>query len=62
MSKKLVNQRTQEIVDIQTGEIINGTIASTYVEEIKKEPFFLTYSRHMSILYELTKVSTIKVL
>lgn len=62
MSKTIVQEVTSEIVDQQTGELILKTESKTFSVKKDNEPFFLTYSRCMSMLYNLTSLTAVKIL
>lgn len=60
--KQIVHEQTTEIVDSYTGEIIKESISKTFTVKKDVEPFFLTYSKYMSVLYNLTSFSAVKIL
>lgn len=60
--KQIVQETTRQTVDTYTGEIINETTSKTFSVKKEAEPFFLTYSRCMSILYNLTSLAAVKIL
>lgn len=60
--KQIVHEQTTEIVDSYTGEIVKESVSKTFTIKKDVEPFFLTYSRYMSVLYNLTSLSAVKIL
>lgn len=60
--KQIVQETTRRTVDTYTGEMIDETTSKTFSVKKEVEPFFLTYSRCMSILYNLTSLTAIKIL
>lgn len=60
--KQIVHEQTTEIIDSNTGEIVKESVSKTFTVKKDVEPFFLTYSKYMSILYNLTSFSAVKIL
>lgn len=60
--KQIVHEQTTEVVDSYTGEIVKESVSKTFTIKKDVEPFFLTYSRYMSVLYNLTSLSAVKIL
>lgn len=60
--KQVVREQTTEIIDSHTGEIVKESISKTFTVKKDVEPFFLTYSKYMSVLYNLTSFSAVKIL
>lgn len=60
--KQIVQETTRRTVDTYTGEMIDETTSKTFSVKKEVEPFFLTYSRCMSILYNLTSLTAVKIL
>ena len=60
--RKIIHEKSQQVVDSITGELISETAEKTYVIKKETEPFFLTYSKQMSLLYNITSLAAIKIL
>lgn len=60
--KQVVHEQTTEVIDTHTGEIVKESISKTFTVRKDVEPFFLTYSKYMSVLYNLTSFSAVKIL
>lgn len=60
--KQIVHENSKTVVDTYTGELIEETTSKVFTIKKEVEPFFLTYSRFMSILYDLNSLSTVKIL
>lgn len=60
--KQIVHENSKTVVDTYTGELIEETTSKVFTIKKEVEPFFLTYSRFMSILYDLNSLATIKIL
>lgn len=60
--KQIVHEQTTEIVDAYTGEVVKQSVSKTFTVKKETEPFFLTYSKYMSVLYNLTSLSAVKIL
>lgn len=60
--KQIIQEQTTEIIDAYTGEIVKQSMSKTFTVKKDTEPFFLTYSKYMSILYNLTSLSAVKIL
>lgn len=60
--KQVIQEQTTEIVDAYTGEIVKQSISKTFTVKKDTEPFFLTYSKYMSVLYNLTSFTAVKIL
>lgn len=60
--KQIIQETTKNVVDTYTGEIISETISKTFSVKKDSEPFFLTYSKYMSVLFNLNSLSAVKLL
>lgn len=60
--KQIVQEETRVVTDSYTGEILAETTKKTFTVKKDVEPFFLTYSRCMSMLYNLTSLAAVKIL
>lgn len=60
--KQIVQEQSRIVTDTYTGELLSETISKTFTVKKDVEPFFLTYSRCMSMLYDLTSLSAVKIL
>lgn len=60
--KQIVQEQTVETIDTYTGEIVQTTTSKTFSVKKDVEPFFLTYSRFMSILYNISSLTAVKIL
>ena len=60
--KQIVHENSKTVVDTYTGELIQETTSKVFTVKKEVEPFFLTYSRFMSILYDLNSLATVKIL
>jgi hypothetical protein len=60
--KQIVHENSKTVVDTYTGELIEETTSKVFTIKKEVEPFFLTYSRFMSILYNLNSLATVKIL
>lgn len=60
--KQIVHEQTRVVADSYTGELIEETTQKTFTVKKDVEPFFLTYSRCMSVLYNLTSLTAVKIL
>lgn len=60
--KQIVHETTRNVVDTYTGEFISETVSKTFSIKKDSEPFFLTYSKCMSILFNLNSLSAVKLL
>ena len=60
--KQIVHENSKTVVDTYTGELIQETTSKVFTVKKEVEPFFLTYSRFMSILYNLNSLAAIKIL
>lgn len=60
--KQIVKEETRNVIDTYTGEVISETISKTFSVKKDTEPFFLTYSRCMSVLFDLNSLSAVKIL
>lgn len=60
--KQIVQEETRRVVDQYTGEIIDSSVKKTFSIKKDVDPFYLTYSKCMSILYGITSLSAIKIL
>ena len=60
--KQIVHEVARNVVDTYTGEIISETVSKTFSVKKESEPFFLTYSKYMSVLFNLNSISAIKLL
>lgn len=60
--KQIVQEQSRIVTDTYTGELLSETISKTFTVKKDVEPFFLTYSRCMSMLYNLTSLSAVKIL
>ena len=57
--KQIVQEQSRIVTDTYTGELLSETISKTFTVKKDVEPFFLTYSRCMSMLYDLTSLSAV---
>lgn len=62
MKKTVVQSVTNSKVDSSTGEIVEETQIKTFTVKKDSEPFFMTYSKALSILYNIPTAAAIKVL
>lgn len=60
--KQIVHENSKTVVDTYTGELIQETTSKVFTVKKEVEPFFLTYSRFMSILYNLNSLAAVKIL
>lgn len=60
--KQIVHEVARNVIDTYTGEIISETVSKTFSVKKESEPFFLTYSKYMSVLFNLNSISAIKLL
>ena len=60
--KQVIQEQTTDIVDAYTGEIVKLSISKTFTVMKDTEPIFLTYSKYMSVLYNLTSFTAVKIL
>ena len=60
--KQIVHEKTRVVTDSYTGELLEETTQKTFTVKKDVEPFFLTYSRCMSVLYNLTSLTAVKIL
>lgn len=60
--KQVIREESTEIVDSYTGEIVKESVSKTFTIKKDIEPFFLTYSKYMSVLYNLTSFTAVKIL
>jgi hypothetical protein len=58
----MVTEKIIKRVSEDTGEVIEETQEKTYVVDKNSEPFFLTYSKALSVLYNIQTAAAIKVL
>lgn len=60
--RKIIHEKSQQVVDSITGELVSEVQEKSYTIKKETEPFFLTYSKQMSLLYNITSLSAVKVL
>lgn len=58
----LMQQIEETRANVDTGEIIQETKVKTWTIHREQEPFFMTYSKALSILYNIKTAAAIKVL
>lgn len=59
--KHLTKEITKEVIDVTTGEVVSATVQKEFFVK-DNEPFFLTYSKFLSVLYSINNLSAIKIL
>lgn len=62
MKSILTETKTENKVDEETGELIETTISKTFFVNKKSEPFFLTYVKGLSIIYNITSAAALRLL
>ena len=62
MKSILTETKTENRVDEETGELIETTISKTFFVNKKSEPFFLTYVKGLSIIYNITSAAALRLL
>ena len=62
MKSILTESKLSTRVDETTGEIIEETVSKTFFINKKSEPFFLTYVKGLSIIYNITSAAALRLL
>lgn len=62
MKSILTESKLSTRVDETTGEVIEETVSKTFFINKKSEPFFLTYVKGLSIIYNITSAAALRLL
>jgi hypothetical protein len=62
MAKRLVNYKEKEILDKETGELVNVTTEKVYSIDAPKDKFFMTFFENLASFYKIKSIVDIKVL
>ena len=59
---KLKNEIVQEVLDIETGELIRTTTQKVYSSKINSESFFMTFIEAIAPIYKLKSATDLKLI